>query len=125
MRRRRSATRRRAPRKSARRKRTTRSRPQAAYEPVATAVRLLLIDDDAEYRKILRYHIEVEWPQAVVVDHQPGSTGRGPRDVPLAGFDAVLLGHPIGDEQGFAWLDGLAERGDCPPVLLFADPSDE
>src|SRR5690606_8819165 len=49
----------------------------------------------------------------------------GPRDVPLAGFDAVLLGHPIGDEQGFAWLDGLAERSDCPPVLLFADPSDE
>ena len=88
-------------------------------------MRLLLIDDDSEYRKILRYHIEVEWPQAVVVDHQPGSTGRGPRDVPLAGFDAVLLGHPIGDEQGFAWLDGLAERGDCPPVLLFADPSDE
>src|SRR5690606_17173940 len=86
---------------------------------------LLIIDDDAEYRRTLRYHIEVEWPHAVVVDHQPSSTGRGPRDVPVAGYDAVLLGHPIGDERGFAWLDGLAERSDCPPVLLFADPSDE
>lgn len=86
---------------------------------------LLIIDDDAEFRRTLRYHIEVEWPHAVVVDHQPSSTGRGPRDVPVAGYDAVLLGHPIGDEQGFAWLDGLAERADCPPVLLFADPSDE
>ncbi|HEX6995585.1 MAG TPA: protein kinase [Gammaproteobacteria bacterium] len=88
-------------------------------------MRLLLIDDDAEYRKILRYHVEVEWPQAIVVDHQPSSTGRGPRDIPLVGFDAVLLGHPLADEQGFMWLDGLAERDDCPPVLLFADPSDE
>jgi len=88
-------------------------------------VRLLLIDDDAEYRKILRYHLDVEWPHAMVVDHQPSSTGRGPRDIPLDGFDAVLLGHPLADEQGFTWLDGFAERDDCPPVLVFADPSDE
>ena len=88
-------------------------------------MRLLLIDDDAEYRKILRYHVEVEWPQAIVVEHQPSSTGRAPHDISLVGFDAVLLGHPLADEQGFAWLDGLAEREDCPPVLLFADPSDE
>jgi len=88
-------------------------------------VRLLLIDDDAEYRKILRYHVEVEWPQAIVVEHQPSSTGRAPHDISLVGFDAVLLGHPLADEQGFTWLDGLAEREECPPVLLFADPSDE
>ena len=88
-------------------------------------MRLLLIDDDAEYRKVLRYHIEVEWPDAFVVDHQPSSTGRGPRDVSVSGYDAVLLGYPIGDEPGFTWLDGLVERADCPPVLLFADPSDE
>ena len=29
-------------------------------------MRFLIIDDDADYRQLLRYHLEVEWPEAVI-----------------------------------------------------------
>ena len=33
-------------------------------------MRFLIIDDDAEYRQLLRYHLEVEWPDAVIDEHR-------------------------------------------------------
>jgi len=88
-------------------------------------MRFLLIDDDPEYRRLLRYHLEVEWPDAAVDEHQPSSAGRRPGDVALDGVDVVLLGHPLAGETGFFWLERLRRRDGCPPVLVFAEPSDE
>jgi eukaryotic-like serine/threonine-protein kinase len=91
-------------------------------------VRFLLIDDDADYRKRLRYHVEVEWPDALVDEHQPRSTGRRPEEIPLEGVDAVLLGHPLAGEARLEWLALLAARAvhaGGPPILVFSDQSDE
>ena len=55
------------------------------------SLRLLLIAEHAEHRLLVRLHVEVEWPQAVIVEHRLGE------DAPLdalfaaAGFDAVIL----------------------------------
>jgi len=88
-------------------------------------MRFLIIDDDAEYRDLLRYHLEVEWPDAGVDDYQPSSAGTSPSSLELAAYDAVLLAHPIRGEVGFEGLSRLLRNGDCPPVLVFAHPSDE
>jgi serine/threonine protein kinase len=37
----------------------------------------------------------------------------------------VLLGHPLAGHEGLEFLRSLRKRGDCPPVLLFAQVSDE
>jgi CheY-like chemotaxis protein len=88
-------------------------------------LRFLIIDDDAEYRQLLRYHLEVEWPDAVIDEHQPSSAGPLPPMLDLSDVDLVLLGHPIASHEGFGFLKLLRQRGDCPPVLLFAAHSDE
>jgi len=88
-------------------------------------LRFLIVDDDADYRQLLRYHLEVEWPDAVVDEYQPSSAGPLPASVALAGIDLVLLGHPTGADEGLGFLTRLCARADCPPVLLFAAESDE
>jgi FixJ family two-component response regulator len=88
-------------------------------------LRFLIVDDDADYRQLLRYHLEVEWPDAVIDECQPGSAGPLPASLALAGVDLVLLGHPTAADDGLGFLERLCKSVDCPPVLLFAAESDE
>ena len=88
-------------------------------------MRFLIIDDDADYRQVLRYHLEVEWPDAVIDEHQPSSAGSVAATPNLSGVDLVLLGHPLESQDGLEVLQRLRARRDCPPVLLFAADSDE
>ena len=88
-------------------------------------MRFLIIDDDADYRKVLRYHLEVEWPDAVIDEHQPSSAGPIAETLDLTGVDLLLLGHPLAGHEGLEFLAELRRRPDCPPVLLFAQVSDE
>jgi FixJ family two-component response regulator len=86
-------------------------------------LRFLIIDDDADYRGLLRYHLQVEWPDAVVDEHQPAANGA---QLPnLADVDLVLLGHPLATHAGFDLLRSLRAKHKCPPVLVFAANSDE
>ena len=88
-------------------------------------MRFLIIDDDADYRQLLRYHLGVEWPDAVIDEHQPSSAGTVPPALDLSDVDLVLLGHPLATFEGLEFLRSLRRRDDCPPVLLFAANSDE
>jgi DNA-binding NtrC family response regulator len=88
-------------------------------------LRFLIIDDDADYRQVLRYHLEVEWPDAVIDEHQPSSGGPIAASLDLTGVDLVLLSHPLSGHEGLEFLKTLRGRPDCPPVLLFAQMSDE
>jgi CheY-like chemotaxis protein len=88
-------------------------------------LRFLIIDDDADYRQLLRYHLEVEWPDAVIDEHQPSSAGPIPQTLDLTDVDLVLLGHPVSSHEGLGFLRLLRQRQDCPPVLVFAADSDE
>jgi len=88
-------------------------------------MRFLIIDDDTEYRRVLRYHLEVEWPDAMIQDYQPSSAGSLTQAFPLSDLDLVLLGHPVQNEQRLALLRTLRARVGCPPVIVFAADGDE
>jgi DNA-binding response OmpR family regulator len=88
-------------------------------------LRFLIIDDDADYRQLLRYHLEVGWPDAAIDEHQPSSAGPIASGLDLAGVDLILLGHPLDLHDGLEFLKALRARHDCPPVVLFAEESDE
>jgi DNA-binding NarL/FixJ family response regulator len=88
-------------------------------------LRFLIVDDDPDYRQLLRYHLEVEWPDATIEQHHPSASAASLQSVDLAEIDLVLLGHPIAREDRFEVLEALRRRDDCPPVILFATSSDE
>jgi DNA-binding response OmpR family regulator len=88
-------------------------------------LRFLIVDDDPEYRQLLRYHLEVEWPDATIEEHQPTSTSSLPLGLSVADLDLVLLGHPVARDEGFTLLKSLRARPNGPPVFVFASPSDE
>jgi DNA-binding NarL/FixJ family response regulator len=93
-------------------------------------LRFLIIDDDADYRRLLRYHLEVEWPDASIEELQPSSAGPPAEDLDLAAIDFILLGHPLLSHQtphggALALLEQLRRRHGCPPIALFAANGDE
>ena len=88
-------------------------------------MRFLIIDDAPDYRRMLRYHLDVQWPDALVDEIHPASIGKLPPALDVASYDAVLLGHPLTHETGFEWLRCLRALPSCPPILVFAEPSDE
>ena len=88
-------------------------------------MRFLIVDDDPEYRQLLRYHLDVEWPDATIEEHQPTSAQAVPQGLALADLDLILLGHPLARDEGFTLLKGLRARPHCPPIFVFASPSDE
>lgn len=88
-------------------------------------MRVLIIDDLPEYRRNLRYHVEVQWPGAFIDEVDPAATTLAQVIRDLPGYDIVMLGYPLSGEARFTWLEGLCKTARCPPVILFADPSDE
>jgi DNA-binding response OmpR family regulator len=88
-------------------------------------LRFLIIDDDADYRQLLRYHLEVEWPEAKIDEHHTLSPDDLPNGLHLADLDLVLLAHAADRDDGFELLRALRRSADCPPVIVFADRGDE
>jgi serine/threonine protein kinase len=82
-----------------------------------------LIDSDASYRDMLRYHLEVEWPDAAISEFEY-ATANVPSRETLDDCDAILIGCPQAGQQGFDGLERLFGDG-YPPVVLFASRGDE
>ena len=88
-------------------------------------MRLLIIDSDAEYRRTLRYYLEVQWPNSIIGEQQPTVAGQLPGTFPIDTVNAILLGYPVRNEDGLRWLRELLSRRGCPPVIVFAGAGDE
>jgi DNA-binding NarL/FixJ family response regulator len=86
-------------------------------------LKFLIIDDDADYRRLLAYHLQVEWPDAVI-DERELAAAVSPADYDLANVDLVLLGYVAAD-HGLMFLRRLREHERCPPVVVFAGQGDE
>ncbi len=89
------------------------------------SIRLLVIDDHADFRKLLRHHVTSMWPNAQVDEHDPQRNGRL-GTVSGNGYDAVLLAHELCDaqEDGLTWLRALRRIPSFPPVI-FMGPHDD
>ncbi len=84
-------------------------------------MRLLIIDDDARYRTLLRHHVTCRWPQATCVEYDPQVRGALAPEICAHGFDAALLG----GAHGLDWLEDLARRSGFPPIVLFSARRDD
>lgn len=88
-------------------------------------MRFLMIDDDPRYCTLVRHHITCRWPQATLVEYDPGARGALAGEILARGFDAVLLDHEWPEGRGVEWLADLARRpGFAPIVYLSARSGD-
>lgn len=83
--------------------------------------RVLIIDDHADFRRLLGHHITVRWPQAVIREHDPVAAGPLPAGFSAVGNDLVLLGHPAGGGDALIWLQLLRHVPQCPPIIFFGN----
>jgi eukaryotic-like serine/threonine-protein kinase len=88
------------------------------------SLRLLLVGDRPEYRLLVRKHLEIEWPQAAILEHRLGE------DEPLeakftgAAYDAaIIVGAPAAPAAELLATELLARDEFAPLVLvLLQDP---
>jgi DNA-binding NtrC family response regulator len=83
--------------------------------------KVFVIDDQAEYRRLLGHHITSRWPDAVVKQYDPVASGNLPESFSGAGNDMVLLGHPVGAGDALEWLRLFCKSPGFPPVIFIGD----
>lgn len=84
-----------------------------------SAPRIFIIDDHADFRRLLAHHITTRWPDAVIQQYDPLVSGPLPSGFSGAGADLVLLGHPAGRGDAVQWLRRFCAAARFPPVIFF------
>jgi eukaryotic-like serine/threonine-protein kinase len=88
-------------------------------------VKVLLIEDDATYRKLIRQHLKTAFDAPTLVEHVPRVEGRLAAEFSASGYDAVLLDHAPGGGSGLEWLADGRARPLFPPVIYLLGEPDE
>lgn len=88
-------------------------------------MRFLILDDDEGFRDVLKYYLNVQWPEVPVDEVAPHARGTKPYDIEVSRYDTIFLSWPVGKEPGFEWLRGLRQQDLCPPIVVFALNSNE
>ncbi|MGA2398873.1 MAG: serine/threonine-protein kinase [Steroidobacteraceae bacterium] len=81
-------------------------------------MRLLIIADRPEYRLLIRKHVEIEWPSAVVLEHRLGEDQPLDAKFVAAGYDAVILVGAPPAESAEILASLLSSRSDFAPLVL-------
>ena len=64
------------------------------------SVRVLIIDDQNDFRRLLARHIHTGFESPSVAEYEPSTRGPLPSDFSGSAYDAVLLGDQPGREVG-------------------------
>jgi CheY-like chemotaxis protein len=89
-------------------------------------LRVLVIDDEEVYRRLLTQHVEAGFDSPAVAEYDPSTKGRLPADFQGSGYDVVLLDDQPGVGTGLEWLKELRRRPSFPPIVyLQSSPSPE
>ncbi len=86
------------------------------------SMRLLVMAALADYRLLVRKHVEIAWPDAIVIDHRLGEDPPLEPEFAAAGFDAVVIvGVPPAAAVEQLAADLLAKPEFAPIVLLLLE----
>ena len=89
-------------------------------------LRVLVIDDEEVYRRLLAQHVATAFDASSVAEYDPATKGKLPTDFQASGYDVVLLDDQPGAGTGLEWLKDLRRRPGFPPIVyLLSEPSSE
>ena len=90
------------------------------------ALRILVIEDHAEFRMLLRHHLSLRWPGVVLTELDPSTQGPLPADFTGKDLDLVLLDYQLGTaEDGFSYLKRFKAIAEFPPVIMLTASGNE
>src|SRR5258708_3557054 len=81
-------------------------------------MRLLVIAARPDYRLLVRKHVEIEWPDCILVEHRLGEDTPLDAQFAAVGFDAVIIvgAPPTAAAQDLA--AGLSAKPEFAPIVL-------
>ncbi len=82
------------------------------------SLRLLLIAERSEYRLLVRKHVEIEWPDAAMVEHILGEDQPLEPGFTAAGFDAAVIVAAPPTDAAEQLAATLAAKPEFAPLLL-------
>jgi tRNA A-37 threonylcarbamoyl transferase component Bud32 len=87
-------------------------------------MRLLVIAARADYRLLVRKHVEIEWPDCILVEHRLGEDSPLDAQFAAVGFDAVIVVGVPPTAAAEALAAGLLAKPEFAPIvlLLLRDP---
>lgn len=88
-------------------------------------VRVMIIDGEADFRRLLVHHVNTHWPDAIISTYDPTSTGYLPDEFSGAGNDIILLGNALGDRHGLDVLKQFLKNAKFPAVIYFGNRDEE
>src|SRR5205814_699075 len=91
----------------------------------AVAVRILIIDDDPDFRALLAHYISKQWPDATIDPYDPLDRTMPEAGFPLGSYDVVILDYMLGRGDGLQWLAEFKKRLDCPKILFLTGAGNE
>jgi len=88
------------------------------------SLKVLVVEDDKDYRTLLHHHITAKWPKAQITEFDPVTAP--PLDLQHAAtFDVVLLDYLLGKENGLDYLRRFRRNPDFPPVIMLTAEGNE
>ncbi len=79
----------------------------------------MIIDGQAEFRSLLKHHVSTHWPDAIISDFDPLTSGHLPDEFSGAGNDVILLGSRLGDRGGAELIGRFKKQPNFPAVVYF------
>jgi hypothetical protein len=80
-------------------------------------MRLLVISARADHHLLVRKHVEIEWPDANIVEHRLGQDSPLDAQFAAVGFDAVIIAGISPAAASEALVDGLLAKSEFAPIV--------
>lgn len=84
------------------------------------SIKVMIIDGQAEFRRLLIHHVTTHWPDAIISAYDPVTAGNLRDEFSGAGNDIVLLGDELGRKGGLQALKQFLKTPGFPPVVYFS-----
>jgi len=79
----------------------------------------MIIDGQAEFRRLLQHHISTHWSDATIAEFDPVESGHLPDEFSGAGNDIILLGNQLGDRRSADVVRRFKKNPNFPPIVFF------
>jgi serine/threonine protein kinase len=84
----------------------------------------MIIDGQAEFRRLLQHHVSTHWPDAIISDFDPVANGHLPDEFSGAGNDVILLGNRLGEREGADVVKRFRKQPNFPAIVYFGSKAE-